>query len=92
MQPKEPRSDESESSLHVVIGYGFIFGRKDFQAKCSTNLCQEEMDLFQVFENIGANAYKVDLPSEYLVHNFFDVSDLSLFYVGAENSWKNSSK
>ncbi|XP_059315403.1 uncharacterized protein LOC132066014 [Lycium ferocissimum] len=32
---------------------------------------------FKVLEKINDNAYKIDLPSEYNVHNVFNVSDLS---------------
>lgn len=32
---------------------------------------------FQVFERINKNAYKIDLPPEYQVHNTFNVCDLS---------------
>ena len=32
---------------------------------------------FQVLERINDNAYKIDLPSEYQVHNTFNVCDLS---------------
>ena len=41
---------------------------------------------FQVLERIGDNAYKVDLPGEYGVSATFNVSDLSLFDVGDEES------
>ena len=37
---------------------------------------------FQVLERINDNAYKLDLPDEYNVSATFNVTDLSLFYVG----------
>ena len=37
---------------------------------------------FQVLERINDNACKLDLPDEYNVSDTFNVTDLSLFYVG----------
>ncbi|KAJ9556733.1 hypothetical protein OSB04_011347 [Centaurea solstitialis] len=37
---------------------------------------------FQVLQKINDNAYKLDLPVEYNVHDVFNVSDLSHFNVG----------
>ncbi|XP_071916229.1 uncharacterized protein [Coffea arabica] len=39
---------------------------------------------FQVVEKINDNAYKLDLPSEYVVHATFNVADLSPFYADDE--------
>ena len=39
-------------------------------------------DPFQIIERINGNAYKVDLPGEYDFSATFNVSNLSLFYVG----------
>lgn len=36
---------------------------------------------FQVFECINHNAYKIDLPGEYIVSATSNVTNLSLFYV-----------
>jgi hypothetical protein len=44
---------------------------------------------FQILERINDNTYKVDLLSEYDVSATFNVSNLSLFYVG-EDSRSNS--
>ena len=44
---------------------------------------------FQILERINDNTYKVDLLSEYDVSVTFNVSNLSLFYVG-EDSRSNS--
>ena len=35
---------------------------------------------FEIFEKIGPNAHKVDLPSDYRVSATFNVADLSLYY------------
>ena len=35
---------------------------------------------FEILENIGPNAYKVDLPGEYGVSATFNVADLSPYY------------
>ena len=37
---------------------------------------------FQVLKRINNNAYKLDFPGEYNVSATFNVTDLSLFYVG----------
>jgi hypothetical protein len=37
---------------------------------------------FQVLQKINDNAYKLDLPVEYNVHDVFNVSDLSPFNAG----------
>jgi hypothetical protein len=41
---------------------------------------------FQVLERINNNAYKLDLPGAYNISATFNVSDLSLFYVGDDSS------
>ncbi|XP_074288747.1 uncharacterized protein LOC141613903 [Silene latifolia] len=35
---------------------------------------------FEIVEKIGSNAYKVDLPSDYEVHDTFNMGDLSPYY------------
>lgn len=40
---------------------------------------------FQVLEKVNDNAYKLDLPGEYNVSATFNVSDLSLYDVGADS-------
>jgi hypothetical protein len=39
---------------------------------------------FQAVDRINANAYKIQLPSEYGVSNSFNVLDLSLYNAGDE--------
>ena len=39
---------------------------------------------FQVIEKINDNAYRIELPDRYGVHDVFNVSDLSPFYAGPE--------
>ena len=39
---------------------------------------------FQVLERINNNAYKLDLLDKYNVSATFNVTDLSLFYVGED--------
>lgn len=46
---------------------------------------------FQVLEQIGDDAYKIDCPSEFNVSVIFNVSDLSLFDVDVD-SMTNSFK
>jgi hypothetical protein len=41
---------------------------------------------FQVLERINNNTYKLDLSGEYNISATFNVSDLSLFYVGDDSS------
>jgi hypothetical protein len=40
---------------------------------------------FQIVERMNDNAYKLDLPGEYNISATFNVSDLSLFYVGDDS-------
>ncbi|XP_060185809.1 acyltransferase Pun1-like [Lycium barbarum] len=42
---------------------------------------------FKVLEKINDNAYKIDLPSEYNVHNVFNVSDVSSCVVVSYYPW-----
>ena len=39
---------------------------------------------FQVLEKINDNAYRIELPDRFGVHDIFNVSDLSPFYAGSE--------
>jgi len=41
---------------------------------------------FQVLERINDNAYKLDLPDECNISATFNVSDLSLFYIGDDSN------
>ena len=36
------------------------------------------------------NAYELDMPDTYLGSNTFNISDLTPFSVGLQNSWSNS--
>ncbi|PHU16772.1 hypothetical protein BC332_12467 [Capsicum chinense] len=52
--------------------------RKDrFLSQRNAKLMPRGDDPFQVLERINDNAYKIDLPPEYQVHNTFNVCDLS---------------
>jgi len=42
----------------------------------------QEYGHFHIMERINDNAYKMDLLGEYVVSYLFNVSNLSLFYVG----------
>ncbi|KAL2471845.1 Uncharacterized protein Adt_39981 [Abeliophyllum distichum] len=42
-------------------------------------------ELFQVFEKINDNAYKLDLPGEYNVFATFNVADISSFDAGDDS-------
>ncbi|WMV59651.1 hypothetical protein MTR67_053036 [Solanum verrucosum] len=44
---------------------------------------------FQVHERLNNNAYKIDLPPEYQVHNTFNVCDLSLFLTINDDDMSN---
>ncbi|XP_047264291.1 uncharacterized protein LOC124896676 [Capsicum annuum] len=51
--------------------------KKRFPTQTKANLMPRGNDPFQVLERINDNAYKIDLPPKYQVHNTFDVCDLS---------------
>ena len=45
---------------------------------------------FQVLKRINNNAYELDIPDTYLGIHTFNISDLTPFSVGLQNSWSNS--
>ena len=45
---------------------------------------------FQVLKRINDNSYELDMPDTYLGSHTFNISDLTPFYVGLQNSWSNS--
>ena len=45
---------------------------------------------FQVLKRINDNAYELDMPGTFLGSHTFNISDLTLFSVGLQNSWSNS--
>ena len=45
---------------------------------------------FQVLKRINDNAYELDMPDRYLGSHTFNISDLTPFSVGLQNSWSNS--
>ena len=56
--------------------------KERFPAQRRSKLLPRGDGPFQVLERINANAYKLDLPSEYNVSTTFNVADLSPFDVG----------
>ena len=56
--------------------------KERFLAQRRSKLLPRGDGSFQVLECINDNAYKLDLPDEYNVSATFNVTDLSLFYVG----------
>lgn len=66
--------------------------KKSFPLQRKSKLQPRGDGPFQVLETINENAYKIDLPCNYNVSVTFNVSDLSPFDVGDEetNSWTNS--
>ena len=45
---------------------------------------------FQVLKRINDNSYELDMPDTYLGSHTFNISDLTPFSVGLQNSWSNS--
>ena len=45
---------------------------------------------FQVIKRINDNAYDLDMPDTYLGSNSFNITDLTPFDAGFQNSWRNS--
>ena len=61
-----------------------MYLRKEiFPTHRHSNLNPRGDGLFQVLKHIKDNAYKIDLPGDYIVSATFNVSYLSLFYVGS---------
>ncbi|KAJ9536652.1 hypothetical protein OSB04_un000201 [Centaurea solstitialis] len=56
--------------------------KERFPTQRKSKLMQRGDGPFQVLQKINDNAYKLDLPIEYNVHDVFNVSDLSHFNVG----------
>ncbi|XP_038979001.1 LOW QUALITY PROTEIN: uncharacterized protein LOC120109324 [Phoenix dactylifera] len=68
----------------------WVHMRKErFPAKRRSKLHPRGDGPFQVIARINDNAYKLDLPGEYNVSTTFNVSDLSLFDAGDEDSRMN---
>ena len=53
------------------------FRKERFPNKRKTKLMPRGDGPFEVLERLNDNAYKIDLPPEYQVHNTFNVCDLS---------------
>ena len=45
---------------------------------------------FQVLKRINNNAYELDMPDTFLGSHTFNISDLTPFSLGLQNSWSNS--
>ncbi|XP_074314916.1 uncharacterized protein LOC141651088 [Silene latifolia] len=59
----------------------WIHLRKErFSTKRKSKLMRRADGPFEVVERIGSNAYKVNLPGDYGVHDTFNVGDLSPYY------------
>ncbi|PKI52813.1 hypothetical protein CRG98_026813 [Punica granatum] len=61
------------------------FRKERFPSQRKSKLNPREDGPFQVLEKINDNAYKLDLLGEYQVSSTFNVSNLSLFDVGANS-------
>ena len=75
--------------LMWVIGFGFT--RKDcFPTQRKSKLMPRGDGPFQVLKRININAYELDMPDTFLGSHTFNISDLTHFSVGLQNSWSNS--
>jgi hypothetical protein len=64
----------------------WIHLRKErFPSKRSSKLMPRADGPFRVLQNIGENAYKIELPGDYGVSTTFNVSKLSLYYEDQED-------
>ncbi|KAF3631469.1 hypothetical protein FXO37_27948 [Capsicum annuum] len=89
MQPKELTKDKK--FIFVSDDWVWVhFKEEKFQSKRKNKIMPRGDGPFQVLEKFGDNAHKVNLPSEYLIHNVFNVSVVFLFYVGMVNSRMSS--
>ena len=65
--------------------------RKDrFPTQRKSKLMPRGDGPFQVLKRINDNAYELDMPDTFLGSHTFNVSDLTPFSVGLQNSWSNS--
>jgi len=65
--------------------------RKDrFPTLRKSKLMPHDDDPFQVIKRINDNAYELDMPDTYLGSNSFNITDLTPFSAGFQNSWMNS--
>jgi len=74
------RANKGRRKLVLEPGdWVWVHLRKDrFPAQRKSKLLPRGDGPFQVLERINDNAYKIDLPPEYQVHNTFNVGDLTL--------------
>jgi len=65
--------------------------RKDqFPTQRKSKLMPRGDGHFQVIKRINDNAYEFDMPDIFLGSHTFNISDLTPFSEGLQNSWKNS--
>ena len=60
----------------------FHLRKEQFPTKRKSKLMPRGDGPFRIVQKINDNAYKLDLPVEYNVHDVFNVSDLSPFNAG----------
>ena len=68
--------------FNSVIGFGYIFAKRDSHLKERPSYIKEGNDPYQVLKRIKNSAYKIDLLGEFSVRSTFNIVDLSPFYVG----------
>ena len=73
------RANKGRRKIILELGdWVWVHLRKDrFPSQRNAKLMPRGDGPFQVLERINDNAYKIDLPPEYQVHNTFNVCDLS---------------
>ena len=65
--------------------------RKDrFPTQRKSKLMPRGDGPFQVIKRINDNAYELDMPDAFLGSHTFNISDLTPFIAGLQNSWTNS--
>jgi len=77
--------------LFDVGDWVWLHLRKDrFPTQRKSKLMPRGDGPFQVLKRINDNAYELDIPDTFLGSHTFNISDLTPFSVGLQNSWSNS--
>ena len=87
----EHANKRRKTLLFYVGDWVWLHLRKDrFPNQRKSKLMPRGDGTFQVLKRINDNAYELDMPDTFLSSHTFNISDLTPFSVGLQNSWSNS--